>query len=146
MNGWHILLWVDSTTLELAPSRTLQCRIVVSWDLLVLTSISIMMEGRIPCFFTNFITTPESSGPLYISGYSQDIHWRQFVGGLFPFCIEHLSNCFVVLSLFFSIRTGALGNTFPLLFQLKLSFINSFRMPYTWSLGRIDTWNAGDYI
>ena len=37
--------------------------IVLSWDLLAWMS----MEERIPCSFTNFITTPEFSGPLYIS-------------------------------------------------------------------------------
>ena len=38
--------------------------IVLSWDLLIAW---ILVEGRIPCSFTNFITTPELSGPLYIS-------------------------------------------------------------------------------
>ena len=42
---------------------TSQYRIVLSWDLLVWIS----AEGRIPCSFTNFITNPELSGPLYIS-------------------------------------------------------------------------------
>ena len=37
-------------------------RIVLSWDLLDW----ITMAGRIPCSFSNFITTPELSGPLYI--------------------------------------------------------------------------------
>ena len=40
-----------------------QYRIVLSWDLLSW----ILVEGRIPCSFTNFITNPELSGPLYIS-------------------------------------------------------------------------------
>ena len=44
-------------------SRTSQHRIVLSWDLLSW----ITMEGRIPCLFTNFITTPELSGPMYLS-------------------------------------------------------------------------------
>jgi hypothetical protein len=44
-------------------SRTPQYRIVLSWDLLAW----ILVEGRIPSSFTNFITTPELSGPLYIS-------------------------------------------------------------------------------
>ena len=48
-----------------AFSRTLQYRIVLSWDLLDW----ITMAGRIPCSFTNFITTPELSGPLYIDPY-----------------------------------------------------------------------------
>jgi hypothetical protein len=40
-----------------------QYRIVLSSDLLAWIS----MEGRIPYSFSNFITTPELSGPLYIS-------------------------------------------------------------------------------
>ena len=40
-----------------------QYRILLSWDLLVW----ILVEGRIPSSFTHFITTPELSGPLYIS-------------------------------------------------------------------------------
>jgi hypothetical protein len=38
-------------------------RIVISWDLLS----RISLESGIPCSFTDFITTPELSGPLYIS-------------------------------------------------------------------------------
>ena len=44
-------------------SGTPQYRIVLSWDLLAWISV----KDRIPCSFTNFITTPELSGPLYIS-------------------------------------------------------------------------------
>jgi hypothetical protein len=44
-------------------SRPPQYRILLSWDLLVW----ILVEGRIPSSFTHFITTPELSGPLYIS-------------------------------------------------------------------------------
>ena len=46
-----------------AFSWTPQYRIVLSWDLLAW----ILVEGRIPCSFTHFITNPELSGPLYIS-------------------------------------------------------------------------------
>ena len=42
-----------------------QYRIVLSLDLLAW----ILVDGRIPCSFTCFITTPELSGPLYISPY-----------------------------------------------------------------------------
>ena len=45
-------------------------RTVLSWDLLA----QISVEGRIPCYFTNFITTPELSGSLYISS---DIYHTQ---------------------------------------------------------------------
>ena len=41
-----------------------QYRIVISRDLLAWL---LEEEGRIPCSFTNFFTTPEFSGPLYIS-------------------------------------------------------------------------------
>ena len=51
-------------------SWTLQYRIVLSRDLLDW----ITMEGKIPCSFTNFITTSELSGPLYISS---DIYHTQ---------------------------------------------------------------------
>ena len=50
---------VHFSALSLVP----QHRIVLSWDLLAWIS----TKGRIPCSFTNFITTPELSGPLYIS-------------------------------------------------------------------------------
>ena len=44
-------------------SWTPKYNIVLSWDLLAWISV----EGKIPFSFTNFITTPELSGPLYIS-------------------------------------------------------------------------------
>ena len=44
-------------------NRASQYRTLLPWDLLNW----IRMEGRFPYFFTNFITTPELSGPLYIS-------------------------------------------------------------------------------
>jgi hypothetical protein len=44
-------------------SVTPQYRTALSWDLLAWIS----GMDRIPCSFTNFITTPELSGPLYIS-------------------------------------------------------------------------------
>ena len=50
--------------LEFIPfSPTPQYRVVLSWELLEW----IMMKDRMPNSFTNFITTPELSGPLYIS-------------------------------------------------------------------------------
>jgi hypothetical protein len=56
---------LDHVQLEVsALSWTSQCRIVLSWDLLDWIT---TMAGRIPCSFTNFITTPELSGHLYIS-------------------------------------------------------------------------------
>ena len=53
-----------------AFSWTPHYRIVLSWDLLYW----ITMDGRIPCSFSNFITTPELSGPLFIN---QDIYHTQ---------------------------------------------------------------------
>ena len=47
----------------LSQAWTPQHEIVLSWDLLAWISV----EGRIPRSFTNFITTPELSGALYIS-------------------------------------------------------------------------------
>ena len=44
-------------------SWTPQYRIVLSWDLLAWISV----EGRVPSSLTDFITTPELSGPMYIS-------------------------------------------------------------------------------
>ena len=44
-------------------SWTLQNWIVLSWDLLDW----VLLEDGIPCSFTNFITTLELSGPMYIS-------------------------------------------------------------------------------
>ena len=98
-------------------------RLALSWDFLD------WMEG-IPCFFTNFITTPELSGPLYIS---PDIYHTQITEyllerihqwALFFLCFE--TSFLIVLFLdpspvtfTFSIRSGALGNTFPVLFPLK---------------------------
>jgi hypothetical protein len=46
-------------------SWTTQYRIALSWDLL--DWILITERNRIPCSFTNFITTPEFSGLLYMS-------------------------------------------------------------------------------
>jgi hypothetical protein len=72
-----------------------QNRILLSWDLLSWIS----LEGRIPDPFTNFITTPELSGPLYIR---PDIYHSQiteyslqtiYEWALFSLCIEHLPNC-----------------------------------------------------
>ena len=49
-----------------------QYRIVLSWELLRWISV----EDKIPCSFTDFITTPELSGPLYIS---PDIYHTQIM-------------------------------------------------------------------
>ena len=46
-----------------AFSSTPQCRIVLSWELLDWIS----RKDEIPRSFTNFITTPELSGPFHIS-------------------------------------------------------------------------------
>ena len=53
-----------------ASSWPPQYKIVLSWELLPWISV----EGRIPRSFTNFITTPELSGPLFISS---DIYHTQ---------------------------------------------------------------------
>ena len=59
--------------LEFIPfSPTSQYRIVLSRDLLSWISV----KGGIPSSFTNFLTTPELSGPLYIS---PDIYHTQII-------------------------------------------------------------------
>ena len=50
---------IQVTTFAWTP----QYRIALSWNLLTWIS----WRDRIPCSFTNFITTPEISGPFYIS-------------------------------------------------------------------------------
>ena len=52
-----------------------QYKIVLSWELLPL----ILVEGRIPCSFTNFITTPELSGPLYIRSDIYDTQITEYL-------------------------------------------------------------------
>ena len=55
---------LDPRHVQVRPfSSAPEYRIVLSWNLLAWISV----EGRILCSFTNFITTPELSGPLYIS-------------------------------------------------------------------------------
>ena len=123
---------VHVSALSMTP-MTPQHTIVLSWNLLTWIS----TEGRIPCSFTNFITTPELSGPLYISPdiyhaqiteYSlQTIHqWALFSP------LQSSSELLIVLdppplvlTLAFSIRTGSLLNTFTVLVQLKWFFICS---------------------
>ena len=56
---------------------TSQDRTLLSSDLLCW----ITVEGRFPYFFTNFITTPELSGPLYIS---PDIYHSQIT----EYCLD----------------------------------------------------------
>jgi hypothetical protein len=61
----------DSVQVTSAFSWTPQYKTLLSWDLLDW----IWVEDRIPYFFTNFITTPELSGPLYY--ISPDIYHTQ---------------------------------------------------------------------
>ena len=49
--------------LDQPSSLTPEYKIVLSQELLT----CILVEDTIPRFFTNFITTPELSGPLHIS-------------------------------------------------------------------------------
>ena len=76
-------------------------RIVLSWDLL-----SWISNCRVPCSFTDFITTPELSGPLYISPdiyhtriteYSlETIYLHNYFQWALSLSIERLSNCYSV--------------------------------------------------
>ena len=68
-----------------------QYKIMLSWSLLAWIS----EEGRIPSSFTDFITTPELSGPLYLSS---DIYHTQIteylLWALSISTIEHLPHCY----------------------------------------------------
>ena len=65
-----------------AFSWSSQYRIVLSWELLACVSV----EDRILCSFTKFITTPELSGPLYIS---PDIYHTQIT----EYSLKTISYC-----------------------------------------------------
>ena len=115
--------------ISLFPNPQYTGRIVLSWNL-----ISWILAGdRIPSSFTNFITTPEFSGPFHIS---QDNYHTQITEYLLCkfyrwalfFPQQTSSNCYPLDAgppSSFSFRTGALVNTFPLLFQLDWFFIYS---------------------
>ena len=67
-------------------------RIILSWELLAWISV----EGRFPCSFTNFITIPELSGPLYISPdiyHTQITEYLLWERGSLSLWIEHLPHC-----------------------------------------------------
>ena len=57
------ITYVTMAGLDQPPSLTTEYMIVLSRDLIAW----ILVKGKIPYSFTNFITTPELSGPLYIS-------------------------------------------------------------------------------
>ena len=104
-----------------ALSLTPQYRIVLPWDLLAWMSV----EGEIFSSFYNFITTPELSGLLYIS---PDIYHTQItecmLEKIYQWVFLSVSNIFLNFFLLdvpfaFSMLTGPLGNTFPMLFQLN---------------------------
>ena len=63
-------------------SPTPKLETVLSWELLTWISV----EGRIPCSFTNFITTRELSGSLYIS---PDIYHSQIA----EYLLERIYQC-----------------------------------------------------
>ena len=133
-----------------ASSWTSRYRIVLSWDLLSWMSV----EDRILCSFTNFITTRELSGPLYISPdiyhtqiteYSLDkiYQWALFLSASNISLLIVLLDPPSIITVIFSIRGGALGNTFPELIQLKWFIIYSDQFPQntffkmTWKRGLI---------
>ena len=60
----------DSSAFSWPP----QYRIILSWDFLAWIS----EEGGIPSSFTDFITTPELSGPLYISSDIYHTHITEY--------------------------------------------------------------------
>ena len=71
-----------------ALSWNTQYTVVLSWDLLAW--ISVDSRVGIPLSFTNFITTPELSGPLFIS---QDIYHTQITEYSLE-TIYRTGNCF----------------------------------------------------
>ena len=103
-----------------------QYRIILSWDLLAWIS----EEGRIPSSFTDFITTPELSGPLYISSEIYHTQITQYF--LWALSISTL-NIFLIVILLdpATMWSGAFGNTFPVLFQLKWFVVNFERFLQT---------------
>ena len=89
---------------QVSTFSTPQYRTALSWDLLAW----ILRMASIPRSFTNFITTPELSGPFYISSdiyhtqiteYSLETIFRHHYSqwALFLF-IERLPNCYSVSS------------------------------------------------
>ena len=110
-------------------SWTPRNRIVLSCALLQ----QITMEGRIPFSFTNFITTPELSGPFYIS---PDIYHTQITEysllTFYEWALFSASKIFLIVIildvsnfLLASKWIASLWITSPVLFQLKIFLIYS---------------------
>ena len=124
-------LGLDHDQLELIPifsNPQYTGRIVLSWNLLSWISV----KGRIPYSFTKFLTTPELSGPFYISPDNYHTQITEFllreIYRWALFFLERTSpNCYPLAPpQAFPFRgTGASGNTFPVLFQLDWFFICS---------------------
>ena len=145
-----------------SSSWTSQQRIVLSWDLLSWISV----EGGIPCSFTNFITTPELSGPLYIS---PDIYHTQITEyslktnflrnysrwASLSLYIEHFPspNCYNFVrpsSFSCSVKRDwsfmeHLPRALPTENDFSSTSINSFGMPCTWLLSKTYAWYTGSY-
>lgn len=116
------------TTITLcAPLRILQvgprsmCRaahpgtVQLSWELLVQESV----EGRISPSFTNFITTPERSGPLYIR---PDVYHTRITEYSLETIFQYKKTHFLwVLFFFFSFSTSW---SLFIYFLLRLSSLN----------------------
>ena len=122
---------VQLRLIPLFPNPQYTGWIVLSWNL-----ISWILVGvRIPCSFINFITTPELSGPFYIS--PDNFHTQITEYSLHKFnrwalfsLQQTSSNCYPLDPPSsspgpFSFRTGALENTSPVLFQMGWFFIYS---------------------
>ena len=127
--------YITIAGLDHVQVRTFSCtpqhKIALSWDLLAW----IPGRNRIPCSFTNFITTPDLSGPFYIG---TDIYHTQIteysLGTILhnysPWALFSLHRNFLIVILLDPIDliwswTGLLGSTFPVLFQLNWFFIYS---------------------
>ena len=87
-------------------SRPPQYKIILSWVLLAWISVEgCRGTSIIPSSFSNFITTSELSGPLYISA---EIYHTQINCVGFSLCIEHLPHCYsaILKKLFESFKTA----------------------------------------
>ena len=124
-------LGLDHDQLELIPifsNPQYTGRIVLSWNLLSWISV----KGRIPYSFTKFLTTPELSGPFYISPDNYHTRITEYLLRInYRWALVSLQrtspNCYPLAPpQAFPFRgTGASGNTFPVLFQLDWFFIYS---------------------
>ena len=131
MMGCDILLWapVDSATIKSAHSLCLRS---TAWGLYFLGTCYPVSRWRIE-FSVPLLTllqlqsylVPCISARTFIIPKLPNIRCKQFPSELSSLCTEHLPNYYSLIllnpaSICHALHpTGALGNTFPVLFQLK---------------------------